>query len=138
MQQTRYTVRTFGIWRNEKIAVHVTIRGALRPWHRHLWHGLLRHYAPAGRKDRKKAGNRRRALGRYNSDCYFFCTYPKIIGIFGMDFDIVMGRLGAKVARRRRQKAHIGFSHRIKKDDTIAWFKQRFDGIISAGKRKFY
>ncbi|KAJ7237124.1 hypothetical protein C8J57DRAFT_1247367 [Mycena rebaudengoi] len=30
------------------------------------------------------------------SPCPFFCTYPKIIGIFGMDFDIVMGRLGAK------------------------------------------
>ncbi|KAJ7282552.1 hypothetical protein C8J57DRAFT_1499540 [Mycena rebaudengoi] len=74
MQQTRYTVRTFGIWRNEKLAVHVTIRGALRPWHRHLWHGLLRRYGPPG----------------------------------------------ARVARRRQQKARIGFLHRIKKDDTTA------------------
>jgi large subunit ribosomal protein L11e len=34
------------------------------------------------------------------------------------------------VAKRKQQKARIGFSHRIKKEDTMAWFKQRFDGII--------
>ncbi|KAJ7235069.1 ribosomal protein L5 [Mycena rebaudengoi] len=42
--------------------------------------------------------------------------YDPSIGIFGMDFYV--------------QKARIVFSHRIKKDDTMAWFKQRFDGII--------
>ncbi|KAJ7231745.1 hypothetical protein C8J57DRAFT_964480, partial [Mycena rebaudengoi] len=56
--------------------------------------------------------------------------YDPGIGIFGMDFYVTMGRLGARVTRRRQQKARIGFLHRIKKDDTTAWFKQRFDGII--------
>ncbi|KAJ7204220.1 hypothetical protein C8J57DRAFT_1035006, partial [Mycena rebaudengoi] len=58
--------------------------------------------------------------------------YDPGIGIFGMDFYVTMRRLGARIARRRQQKARIGFLHRIKKDDTIAWFKQRFDGIILA------
>ncbi|KAJ7288627.1 hypothetical protein C8J57DRAFT_987756, partial [Mycena rebaudengoi] len=58
--------------------------------------------------------------------------YDPGTGIFGMDFYVAMGRLGARVARRRQQKAHIGFLHRTKKDDTMAWFKLRFDGIILA------
>lgn len=60
--------------------------------------------------------------------------YDPGIGIFGMDFFVVMGRPGARVARRRQQKARVGFSHRIKKEDTMAWFKQRFDGIILVSK----
>ena len=56
--------------------------------------------------------------------------YDPNIGIFGMDFYIVMGRPGARVARRKAKKARIGFQHRVKKEDTMAWFKQRFDGII--------
>ena len=56
--------------------------------------------------------------------------YDPGIGIFGMDFYVVMGRPGARVARRRQQRTSIGFPHRIKKEDTMAWFKQRFDGII--------
>ncbi|KAJ7257411.1 60S ribosomal protein L11 [Mycena rebaudengoi] len=50
--------------------------------------------------------------------------YDTGIGIFGMDFYVVMGRPGALFARRWQQKARIGFSHRIKKDDTTAWFKR--------------
>ena len=56
--------------------------------------------------------------------------YDPGIGIFGMDFYVVMGRPGARVARRKQKKARIGFGHRVKKDDTMSWFKQRFDGII--------
>lgn len=47
-----------------------------------------------------------------------------------MDFYVVMGRPGARIARRKAKKARIGFTHRVKKEDTIAWFKQRFDGIV--------
>jgi len=56
--------------------------------------------------------------------------YDPGIGIFGMDFYVVMGRPGARVARRKEKRARIGFQHRVRRDDTMAWFKQRFDGII--------
>lgn len=56
--------------------------------------------------------------------------YDPTIGIFGMDFYVVMGRPGARVARRKQKKARIGSQHRIKKEDSMAWFKQRFDGVI--------
>jgi hypothetical protein len=41
-----------------------------------------------------------------------------------------MGRPGARVARRKERRARIGFQHRVRRDDTMSWFKQRFDGII--------
>ena len=62
--------------------------------------------------------------------------YDPGIGIFGMDFYVVMGRPGARVARRKRCKSSLGFSHRVKKDDSMAWFKQRFDGIL-LGKQSY-
>jgi len=59
--------------------------------------------------------------------------YDPTIGIFGMDFYVVMGRPGARIARRKQRKARIGFGHRVRKEDTQAWFKQRFDGILLVG-----
>jgi ribosomal L5P family C-terminus len=56
--------------------------------------------------------------------------YDPGIGIFGMDFYVVMGRPGGRIAKRKSKKARIGFQHKVKRDDTMAWFKQRFDGII--------
>lgn len=56
--------------------------------------------------------------------------YDPGIGIFGMDFYVVMTRPGARVAQRKSRRTRVGFSHKVKKEDTQAWFKQRFDGII--------
>ncbi|KAJ6595315.1 ribosomal protein L5 domain-containing protein, partial [Mycena sp. CBHHK59/15] len=53
--------------------------------------------------------------------------YNSGIGIFGMNFYVVMDRPGARVARWRQQKC-IGFQGHIKKEVTMARFKQRFDG----------
>ena len=47
-----------------------------------------------------------------------------------MDFYVVMGRPGARIARRKRAKARIGAPHRVRKDDALQWFKQRFDGFV--------
>lgn len=41
-----------------------------------------------------------------------------------------MTRPGERVVRRRRAKGRIGASHRITRDDTVKWFKQRFDAIV--------
>ncbi|KAJ3753078.1 ribosomal protein L5 domain-containing protein, partial [Lentinula raphanica] len=86
---SRYTVRTFGIRRNETGNFGFII-------HEHI--NLGARYDPG-------------------------------IGNLGMDFYVVVGKPGARVARRR-QKARVGCQHRIKKEDTMGWLKQRFDGII--------
>lgn len=39
-------------------------------------------------------------------------------------------RPGERVAKRRRAKAHIGTNHKITQNETVKWFKNRFDGIV--------
>ncbi len=123
--KARYTVRTFGIRRNEKIAVHVTIRGPKAE--EILERGLKVKEYELRRKNFSETGNFGFGIQEHID---LGARYDPGIGIFGMDFYVVMGRPGARVARRKQKKARIGASHRVKKEDTQAWFKQRFDGII--------
>jgi large subunit ribosomal protein L11e len=123
--KARYTVRTFGIRRNEKIAVHVTIRGPKAE--EILERGLKVKEYELRRRNFSETGNFGFGIQEHID---LGARYDPGIGIFGMDFYVVMGRPGARVARRKQKKARIGFGHRVKKDDTMAWFKQRFDGII--------
>ena len=123
--KARYTVRTFGIRRNEKIAVHVTIRGPKAE--EILERGLKVKEYELRRKNFSDTGNFGFGIQEHID---LGARYDPGIGIFGMDFYVVMGRPGARVARRRQQRTRVGFPHRIKKEDTMAWFKQRFDGII--------
>ena len=41
-----------------------------------------------------------------------------------------MTRPGARVARRKDRHSRVGAPHRVRKEETAAWFRQRFDGII--------
>lgn len=123
--KARYTVRQFGIRRNEKIAVHVTIRGPKAE--EILERGLKVKEYELRRKNFSDTGNFGFGIQEHID---LGARYDPTIGIFGMDFYVVMGRPGARVARRKQKKARVGFTHRVKKEDTMAWFKQRFDGII--------
>merc|ERR1711939_99742 len=117
--KARYTVRHFGIRRNEKIAVHVTIRG------------------PKAKEYELKKRNFS-ATGNFGFGIQehidLGIKYDPGIGIFGMDFYVVMGRPGGRVARRKHCTSRVGFSHRVKREETMAWFKQRFDGILLGRK----
>merc|ERR1712146_845607 len=52
--------------------------------------------------------------------------YDPGIGIFGMDFYVVMGR--------KRKHSRVGAPHRIDKTDTMKWFQQQYDGVLMTGK----
>ena len=123
--KARYTVRHFGIRRNEKIAVHVTIRGPKAE--EILERGLKVKEYELRRKNFSETGNFGFGIQEHID---LGARYDPTIGIFGMDFYVVMGRPGARIARRKQRKARIGFGHRVRKEDTQAWFKQRFDGIL--------
>ncbi|GAB1518297.1 60S ribosomal protein L11 [Rhizoctonia solani] len=123
--KARYTVRTFGIRRNEKIAVHVTIRGPKAE--EILERGLKVKEYELRRRNFSETGNFGFGIQEHID---LGARYDPAIGIFGMDFYVVMGRPGARVARRKQKTGTIGFTHRVKKEDTMSWFKQRFDGII--------
>ncbi|KAL7752414.1 60S ribosomal protein L11 [Sorochytrium milnesiophthora] len=123
--KARYTVRSFGIRRNEKIAVHVTVRGAKAE--EILERGLkVKEYE-------LKAGNFS-ASGHFGFGIQehidLGIKYDPSIGIYGMNFYCVMGRPGLRVARRKRCRSVVGAPHRIHKQEAIDWFKKRFDGII--------
>jgi len=124
--KARYTVRTFGIRRNEKIAVHVTIRGPKAE--EILERGLKVKEYELFRRNFSANGHFGFGIQEHID---LGARYDPGIGIFGMDFYVVMGRPGARVARRKVKRSRVGFPHRVTKEDTMAWFKQRFDGILS-------
>ncbi|CAM9619418.1 unnamed protein product [Phaeothamnion confervicola] len=126
MIAARYTVRSFGIRRNEKIAVHVTIRGekALEILER----GLKVKEYELQKKNFSATG------------CFGFgiqehidlgIKYDPSTGIYGMDFFVVLDRPGYRVSKRKARCSRIGHQHKVTKDDAISWFKTRFEGLVS-------
>merc|ERR1711892_1207271 len=62
--------------------------------------------------------------------------YDPSIGIYGMDFYVVLGRPGMNVQHRRRKVGHVGFPHRLTKEDAMKWFQTKYDGVILSSKAK--
>ncbi|KAG0139446.1 hypothetical protein CROQUDRAFT_666475 [Cronartium quercuum f. sp. fusiforme G11] len=123
--KARYTVRSFGIRRNEKIACHVTIRG---PKAEEILERALKVKEYELRKGNfSETGNFGFGITEHID---LGIKYDPGIGIFGMDFFVVMGRPGFSVARRKHATSRVGSKHRVKKEDTMAWFRSRFDGIL--------
>ncbi|CAG5120143.1 unnamed protein product, partial [Candidula unifasciata] len=118
--KARYTVRSFGIRRNEKIAVHCTVRGAKAE--EILEKGLkVREYEP--RKNNFSAtGNFGFGIQKHID---LGIKYDPSIGIYGMDFYVVLGRPGLNISQRRRRQSSTGAKHRISKEESIKWFQQK-------------
>jgi len=123
--KARYTVRSFGIRRNEKIAVHVTVRGPKAE--EILERGLKVKEYELRKKNFSDTGNFGFGISEHID---LGIKYDPAIGIYGMDFYCCMTRPGARVARRRRAQTSVGKGHKVNKDDTIKWFKTRFEGIV--------
>jgi hypothetical protein len=67
---------------------------------------------------------------------FFSFRYDPSIGIYGMDFYVVLGRPGMNVQHRRRKVGHVGFPHRLTKEDAMKWFQTKYDGVILSSKAK--
>merc|ERR1711881_466370 len=115
--KARFTVRSFGIRRNEKIAVHCTVRGPKAE--EILEKGL-----------KVKEYELRRANFSNMGNFGFGIAEHIDLGIYGMDFYVVLERPGYNIAYRRRKKSRVGFQHRIAKTDSMKWFQQKYDGIL--------
>ena len=61
--------------------------------------------------------------------------YDPSIGIYGMDFYVVLGRPGMNVRHRKRKTGRIGAPHQLHKDDAMKWFQTKYDGIILNSKK---
>ncbi|KAK1269439.1 60S ribosomal protein L11-1 [Acorus gramineus] len=123
--KARYTVRSFGIRRNEKIACYVTVRGE-----------KAMQLLESGLKVKEYELLRRNFS---DTGCFGFgiqehidlgIKYDPSTGIYGMDFYVVLERPGYRVGRRRRCKARVGIHQRVTKDDAMKWFQVKYEGVI--------
>src|SRR4051812_31186088 len=117
--KARYTVRTFGIRRNEKIAVHVTVRGPKAE--EILERGLKVKEYELRKRNFSATGNFGFGIQEHID---LGIKYDPSIGIYGMDFYVVMARPGGRVGRRRHATSKIGPHHKVASEETIRWFKQ--------------
>merc|ERR1711948_250304 len=109
--KARYTVRHFGIRRNEKIAVHVTIRGPKAE--EILERGLKVKEYELRKRNFSATGNFGFGIQEHID---LGLKYDPSTGIYGMDFYVVMKRAGGmRIAKRRARKGRIGLNHKIKK-----------------------
>merc|ERR1711970_367829 len=127
--KARYTVRSFGIRRNEKIAVHCTVRGAKAE--EILEKGLKVKEYELRRVNFSETGNFGFGIAEHID---LGIKYDPSIGIYGMDFYVVLGRPGFSIADKKRKRGRIGYKHRIRKEESMRWFQQKYDGIILPGK----
>ena len=116
----RFTVRSFGIRRNEKIAVHCTVRGPKAE--EILERGLKVKEYELRRGNFSDTGNFGFGIQEHID---LGIKYNPSIGIYGMDFYIVLGRPGYNVAYRRRKKGRIGHQHKVTKEEAMKWFQQK-------------
>jgi len=128
--KARYTVRTFGIRRNEKIAIHATVRGEKAE--EILERGLKVKEFELRAHNFSETGNFGFGIDEHID---LGLKYDPSTGIYGMDFFVVLGRPGFRVGRRRRCQNKVGIHHRVKKEDAIKWFEEKYEGVV-LGKKK--
>jgi large subunit ribosomal protein L11e len=121
----RLTVRTFGIRRNEKIAVHATVRGEKAE--EILNKGLQVSEYELKDSNFSTSGNFGFGVQEHID---LGLKYDPSVGIYGMDFYIVLSRPGFRVSKRKRAQARIGTQHKISKEAAKKWFITKFGGNI--------
>ncbi|KAA0189785.1 hypothetical protein HAZT_HAZT006987 [Hyalella azteca] len=129
--KARYTVRSFGIRRNEKIAVHCTVRGPKAE--EILEKGLKVREYELRRENFSVNGNFGFGIQEHID---LGIKYDPSVGIFGMDFFVVLNRPGYRVSQRRRAPGTISPQHRLVTEDAIKYFQQRYEGIILPPRSK--
>merc|ERR1712237_118171 len=129
--KARYTVRSFGIRRNEKIAVHCTVRGAKAE--EILEKGLKVREDELRKNNFSDTGNFGFGIQEHID---LGIKYDPSIGIYGLDFYVVLGRPGFSIADKKRKRGRIGYKHKLTKDDAMKWFQTKYDGVILSSKAK--
>ncbi|KAJ9055969.1 60S ribosomal protein L11 [Entomophthora muscae] len=123
--KARLTIRSFSVRRNEKIAVHVTVRGAKAE--EILERGLKVKEFELRSRNFSTSGSFGFGIQEHID---LGIKYDPSIGIYGMDYFVVLGRPGFRVTRRKRCRSRIGTNHRLNKNDAINWFKTKYDGVV--------
>ncbi|PAA92927.1 hypothetical protein BOX15_Mlig029105g2, partial [Macrostomum lignano] len=123
--KARLTVRSFAIRRNERIAVHCTVRGDKAK--DILERGLKVKEYELPRSCFAANGNFGFGI---NEHIDLGIKYDPSIGIFGMDYYVVLQRTGNRVQYRRRKQNRVGPKQHIAREEAIKWFQTTYDGVI--------
>ncbi|CAD8162087.1 unnamed protein product [Paramecium octaurelia] len=123
--KARYTVRSFGIRRNEKISVFCTIRGDQA--RDILVRGLRVKEMELKKRNFSESGNFGFGIQEHID---LGLKYDPYTGIFGMDFYVVLSRPGLRVAQRKSRNSRLGTQQRVTKKEAVEWFKQTFEGNV--------
>merc|ERR1712054_555930 len=121
----RYTVRTFGIRRNEKIATHVTVRG--KKAMDLIEKGLKITDYEISAKHFSDSGNFGFGV---NEHIDLGLKYDPSTGIYGIDFYVVLRRAGFRTSTKKRKRGRIGVSHLVTKEDAMEFVRQKFNAEI--------
>ena len=123
--KARYTLRNFGIRRNEKISVHVNVKGekAMEILRKAL---KVREY-----ELHKSCFNATGCFGLgINEHIDLGMKYDPDVGIFGMNMYVDLKRPGDRVAKRKRHRSRVGNKQKISQEDAQKWFVETFDGVL--------
>ena len=115
---------TFGITKGKPLGVKVTLRKNKAG---ELFNSVLKSV------DNKVKGSQIDNDGNISFGVKEYIDLPNVryspeIGMLGMDVAVTLERPGYHVKKRRVRKAIIGKKHKINKEDTINWLKQK--GVI--------
>ena len=123
--KARYTIRSFGIKRNEEIGCHVTVRGdkALE---------LLKQGLKV--KDNELKGACFSKSGNFgfgiNEHIDLGIKYDPNTGIYGMDFYTCLSRRGYRVTKRKSRASTLGNFQKVTKTDAQKWFTEKLGGVV--------
>ena len=123
--RAKYTIRSFGIKRNEEIGCHVTVRG--RKAEELLKLGLKVKDNELKPKNFSTTGNFGFGIQEHID---LGIKYDPNTGIYGMDFYTVLGRRGRRVTRRKRRTNRLGNFQKVSKDEAKKWFVEKLGGTL--------
>ena len=123
--RARYTIRSFGIKRNEKISVHVTVRGDKAD--ELLKRGLKVKEYELRKKNFSAEGNFGFGIDEHID---LGIKYDPSTGIYGMDFYVVLSRAGKRVTHRKIKRSKFGNFQRISQAEAKQWFVEKLGGTV--------
>jgi len=123
--KAKYTIRSFSIKRNEKIAVHVTVRGEKAD--ELLKRGLKVKEMELRRKNFSNQGNFGFGIDEHID---LGLKYDPSTGIYGMNFFVNLVRAGKRVQRRKVKRGILGKFQRVSDEEAKQWFVEKMGGTV--------
>lgn len=127
VSKSRLTIRGWGIRRNEKISASVTVKGLKAKQ-------LLEEALKVKEFELPDSCFS-------NNGCFGFGIEEHIdlgikfdpnIGIFGLNYFVVLEKPGTRVSKRRRCQSRVGKKQRVVAEEAKSWFINQYDGLIKA------